>query len=519
MPARMWRNGIHAFLELLRQQLPDSYDHMLAFVYVAYSMMALLKESVPSFRETWIECLGDLARYRMAIEEIDMRDREIWSNVARMWYNKAADRSPNVGRIQHHLAVLARPVIVQQLFYYSKSLVSVVPFINARESIMLLFSPFLDEEKAANTYQKHAVIESSLVTAFGILFTRGPVVDYTRYAAQFTKNLDPSITRMGVKWKTQGPEVASSLVAGLLDYGNEASWLWKAYNDNMAAVKSRRADPEETDLIKLEHEDAKNREVLREEFWQTVNEDSYEFVNQPAAHREAGPESKFESSGEVAAHVLPLFHQTTLIVAQKLGDKNIVAFMSFILSFLWSLAYIPGGLMYIESYVPWLRAITFLNTLGRSGVSEERVESEAFPQPISGTGRQLPEDFPMRGLIWAQYVFPVAFFRHFVTDEDERILELPSHGPPRAERCLWLGMRLASVCFTPWAKVLFRRACTDSEQLNRYFTYNVSSKQFEPTEYALSLERESANYRFGSRTGLGTAISVDDGDMEMASSG
>ena len=64
MPARMWRHGIHSFLELLRQQLPDSLDHMLAFVYIAYSMMALLMESVPSFLETWIECLGDLARYR-----------------------------------------------------------------------------------------------------------------------------------------------------------------------------------------------------------------------------------------------------------------------------------------------------------------------------------------------------------------------------------------------------------------------------------------------------------------------
>ena len=64
MPARMWRHGIHSFLELLRQQLPDSLEHMLAFVYIAYSMMALLMESVPSFLETWIECLGDLARYR-----------------------------------------------------------------------------------------------------------------------------------------------------------------------------------------------------------------------------------------------------------------------------------------------------------------------------------------------------------------------------------------------------------------------------------------------------------------------
>jgi hypothetical protein len=99
MPARMWRHGIHSFLELLRHRLPDSLDHMLAFVYLAYSMMAPLMESVPSFEETWIECLGDLARYRMAIKEADLRDRKVWSGVARMWYNKAANKSPNVGRI------------------------------------------------------------------------------------------------------------------------------------------------------------------------------------------------------------------------------------------------------------------------------------------------------------------------------------------------------------------------------------------------------------------------------------
>ena len=69
MPARMWRPGIHSFLELLRHRLPVSLDHMLSFVYLAYSMMALHMKSVPSFEETWIECLGDLARYRMAIEE------------------------------------------------------------------------------------------------------------------------------------------------------------------------------------------------------------------------------------------------------------------------------------------------------------------------------------------------------------------------------------------------------------------------------------------------------------------
>ncbi len=67
MPARMWRHGIHSFLELLRHRLPDSLEHMLTFIYLAYSMMALLFETVPTFEDTWIECLGDLGRYRYVL--------------------------------------------------------------------------------------------------------------------------------------------------------------------------------------------------------------------------------------------------------------------------------------------------------------------------------------------------------------------------------------------------------------------------------------------------------------------
>lgn len=71
---------------------------MLVFVYLAYSMMALLMESVPGFEETWIECLGDLARYWMVIGEADLRDREVWLGVTRMWYDKAADGSATTAK-------------------------------------------------------------------------------------------------------------------------------------------------------------------------------------------------------------------------------------------------------------------------------------------------------------------------------------------------------------------------------------------------------------------------------------
>uniref|UniRef100_A0A8H7NKT9 DNA/RNA-binding domain-containing protein n=1 Tax=Bionectria ochroleuca TaxID=29856 RepID=A0A8H7NKT9_BIOOC len=168
MPARMWRHGIHSFLELLRRRLPDSYEYMLTFIYLAYAMMALLYETVPNFEDTWVECLGDLARYRMAIEDNDLKDRETWTGVARQWYSFASEKAPSTGRLYHHLAILARPNAIQQLYFYTKSLCVIIPFHSARESIMTLFDPVLTAGAAARL----PAIDAAFVRVHGIFFSK-----------------------------------------------------------------------------------------------------------------------------------------------------------------------------------------------------------------------------------------------------------------------------------------------------------------------------------------------------------
>lgn len=170
MPARMWRHGIRSFLELLRHRLPASLDHMLTFIYMAYSIMALLYETVPAFEDTWIECLGDLGRYRMAIEDDDIRDREVWTGVSSHWYSRASDKAPTTGRLYHHLAILARPNALQQLYYYSKSLCVEMLFLSARESIMTLFEPIMSRTR--NPQQERLrPTELNFVKTQGILFS------------------------------------------------------------------------------------------------------------------------------------------------------------------------------------------------------------------------------------------------------------------------------------------------------------------------------------------------------------
>src|SRR5271156_712959 len=186
----------------------------------------------------------------MAIEEADLRDREIWSGVARTWYNKAADRSPNVGRIQHHLAVLARPNIVQQLYYYSKALVSVIPFFNAGESIMLLFGPFLDE--AGMTIQTHSVMEIAFLRANAILFTNGSISRYTCLMEQVVEVLDSYIARTSAKFRVQGPELVSSLIAATLAFGDAESPLLRRFHALAESMKAQIERPMELDNQKAQ---------------------------------------------------------------------------------------------------------------------------------------------------------------------------------------------------------------------------------------------------------------------------
>ena len=176
MPARMWRHGIHAFLEVLRNRLPDSLDHMIAFIYIAYSMMALLYETVPSFQDTWVECLGDLGRYRMAIDE-DVKDRETWAAVSRLWYTKAANKNPHIGRLSHHLAILARPYSVLQLSLYLRALTCITPFENTRGSAGTLFQPVLEERETV--VQRTSVFEAMFIkVCLCLILTR--IVQLTR---------------------------------------------------------------------------------------------------------------------------------------------------------------------------------------------------------------------------------------------------------------------------------------------------------------------------------------------------
>ncbi|KAK4192456.1 EST/SMG-like protein 1 [Podospora australis] len=407
MPARMWRHGIHSFLELLRHRLPASLEHMLMFIYLAYSMMALLYETVPAFEDTWIECLGDLSRYRMAIEDDDIRDRENWTAVSRHWYSKASDKAPTTGRLYHHLAILARPNASQQLYYYAKSLCVAIPFVSARESIKTLFDPTL----APTPNQQQARLqptEFAFIKAHGIMFSGKFHDQLSTVMSEFLESLNGQIARTQKRWLEQAYYVGIANSCALVGYGTETNPLFKA-------IQQVRQDDE------LEDQPMQENDV------------------------ESAPTPK------ELVDPMTLFTKTFDVVSRRFGDNNVLPYLHVTLVFLYHLTFCPDAMAIVEKEFPWKLTALMLNALLDSYKDYVRIEGEELPQSES-VQRPLPEDYAMRGLLWAEKVFPSEWFANDKIDDDEKYFEMASMAEERKERILWLGCRIAAAAGAKWLR-------------------------------------------------------------------
>lgn len=407
LPRRMWLHGIHSFLEVLRMKLDEnSKEYMLRFIVSAYSMLILLVESVPLFQDVWIECLGDIARYRMMVVEHDHQECLLWTCIARDWYNKAANSRYTEGRIQHHLAVLA-PDLLQQFFLFTKALVSIRPFPNARANLETLCNSLVRGPEIG----KAISIDETFSKIHAVLFLKGsgpkqagdePSGDMVpSLSARFEKGLDSSIGRLGAKWREPGVYVSLINIAALFDYGDIESPLLKTYTN-------------------------------------THGNDDLE-----------GCQDKLE---EISGRYVCAFTFRCLsIVTHRVGDRNVLPHMHVSLAFIWTLVHVPKAIRPFEHHIPWPSICHYVSDFSKKrdlkhfrGPDLRTVE---FPHQVGekGVNPYLPEDFLMCGEVWSWYYHPKNFFDNVSLDDEERSLERPSMLGTRIERCLWLAFRIASV--------------------------------------------------------------------------
>ncbi|KAJ6171515.1 DNA/RNA-binding domain E.t1.c1-type [Penicillium chermesinum] len=423
MPARMWRYGIHSFLELLRQNLPASLEYMLNFIHVAYSMMTLLYESARALQEAWIECLGDLARYRMAVEESDMRDREIWAGVSRYWYKQGADRSPDIGRIQHHLAVLARPDGLLQLFYYTKSLICVRPFQNARESIVLLFNPYKEQPLGQKT------ITTSFITTHGILFTQDPDKKFVDSANNFLALLRKNYHGLGRQGQ-QGVYITCCNIASILQYGKPDAIMEVEFSQKPG------------DTAEAAHKFAKE--------WMSTSKSG--MMDLDAGAMEVMPP---HIPSQIAAQGSALTFQTLSIFLDQVQDPNSYPGIHVGLAFIWCLALHPTAMQQLEKMIPRAKIAHFLNILlikEEGGINYSIIECQSFPsmeEEEEEMVKYLAEDFSIRGNVWSQLYYEPDFFQDAPQEDERPAIETEKATFTRIHRCLWLGNRIATVWTLP----------------------------------------------------------------------
>jgi hypothetical protein len=367
MPARMWRHGIPSFLELLRHRLSASLDHMLAFIYLTYSMMALLYETVPGFEDTWIECLGNLGRYYMAIEDDDIRNREVWTDVARHWYSKAPDKAPTTGRLYHHLAILARPNALQQLFYYAKSLCVVVPFTSAQESILTLFEPVLNADNVQGQYRLPP-LDTAFVKAHGLLFTNRDMEKFEPTVKEFLGLLDNQIGRVTRKFMEQGYYIAVANSVAILGFASKDSVSIQA-------------------ICHFPKDEEHDSNILDGTNPTKITSPSQSLFREPSR----------------------LSNETLRIVLQRIGGPNVFPFIHVTLVFLLIISRCPAAMGLLQADFPWELLSVMLNTLMASYGAPDRIEDNNFSLPEKVDVYTCPENFAMHSLLWSDSLNSLPF--------------------------------------------------------------------------------------------------------------
>ena len=174
---RLWLHSFHRPLENLRRCAFNNsivaLENLQDFLYYAYTFYSCIfeEETLSVYRSSWVESLGDLARYRMAVSEFMISkashststtqsavsrvadasygatvlisaddtkanqigdnpvlpkgkspsigieaarsmellpEREKWRNIAREWYSNGLIEHPGTGRLHHHMGLLCK---------------------------------------------------------------------------------------------------------------------------------------------------------------------------------------------------------------------------------------------------------------------------------------------------------------------------------------------------------------------------------------------------------------------------
>lgn len=403
MPARMWKHGIHMYLEILRQRLPDTYETMLAFVYYAYQIMGLLLETVPDLEATWIECLGDLSRYRWAIEDEDQMTRRVWQDNARYWYQRALDGEPGTGRLHHHIAITKLDGM-PKLGHYACCQTALRPFPPGRDSMVV--SQIVSSCRSD--------VESSFATLHLSIFTGHEETKLQDSLAAYLGKLQFAFHSFQTKFDAFAPYSALVNITALFEYGFKGSALRKLFELRNSGDTQENL-PAEGDELPV-----------------------------------AVPGYSAEMTSRVFSETLTAFLRNVL--RHSPAHESFRAHIHIKLAFIFALLRLDADSPSVRPVsdlwplFPWQELCDFLNELVADSVSStvnRQLQIFDPTKPAHGADDPpLPEDYLIRGQLWSADYPPEALFKR-AREQDERSKETGGSAQQRQGRILWLAVQIA----------------------------------------------------------------------------
>jgi hypothetical protein len=422
--ARMQKHGIYEFLKFLKHRRPDWQEHMLQFIYLAYRMISLLLETAPRFTYTWMEYLGGLADYLVAIE----KDKE-WDEVATDWDKKAAAHRRSVGQLYHHSVILKSPSL-QKLYLYGRTSTSLVPLPNAEEPLGNLCPSVLTDEQALREGDESM---EALVICFYervILSEKTKIVDEAFNAALGTIKVQSED-----KFATSGVYLAITNIAALLGLGSSDNIYRRLFDFTLSQeIPGSGTSRDQTSKSKSSSNptylEVNNSQlpvqVVLKFYYQSFNS-----IIQRTPH------------GDKVRGLLPYVHVMLVFIASLYTLRSRLHSNDNAHNTLDGLLILDDLLTSVS--LDWPALAQFLNHVAQSfpDLISSHTESLEYKETFPSNGVPLPEDYMIHGQVWAQWYFAPDWFNKSEDDDSLHCLEDESKSEDRAARVLYLGMILA----------------------------------------------------------------------------
>lgn len=147
------------------------------------------------------------------------------------------------------------------------------------------------------------------------------------------------------------------------------------------------------------------------------------------------------------AHEWRLTLDTLHAVLRRIGDPNVLPLLHVMLIFFWQLSRTPQGAVFLERSLEFGLLCDYLNGLEDPAEHTPQLPYLNFPTSLQTQEQPLPEDFILRGQIYASGVYPRSWFESASTiDMDERSIEQPLVMTKiRTVRVKWLAAKIALI--------------------------------------------------------------------------